>query len=90
MGLYRPCGFGLSVAYNNDFREQMERRSRDLERHDREGNLDFELSLITGWSPPVDESTGTKMAHTPESIYVHAFPAGAATHKSEGRSNGGE
>src|SRR6185436_9296880 len=46
MGLYRPCSFGLSIAYSNDFREQMERRSRDLERHDREGNFDFELSLL--------------------------------------------
>lgn len=39
------CFLGISVAYTNSFSDHLEHRSRDLERHYREGNLDFMLAL---------------------------------------------
>jgi len=36
---------GFSVTYSNDFSERLEHRSRDLERHYREANLDLQLAL---------------------------------------------
>ncbi|HET9769025.1 MAG TPA: hypothetical protein VFS60_19420 [Thermoanaerobaculia bacterium] len=36
---------GFSVAYSNGFSEHLENRSRELERHYREGNLDLQLAL---------------------------------------------
>jgi hypothetical protein len=40
------CIFGFSVTYSNSFSEQLERRSREIERHYREANNDFSLALI--------------------------------------------
>ena len=39
------CFLGISVAYTNNFSEHLEHRSRDLERHYREGNVDFMQAL---------------------------------------------
>ena len=39
------CFLGLSVTFSNSFSEHLERRSRELERHYREGNVDFMLAL---------------------------------------------
>lgn len=39
------CMLGFSVTYSNGFSEHLERRSRDLERHYREANLDVQLAL---------------------------------------------
>lgn len=46
MGFNTHCCFlGFSVTYSNTFSEQLERRSRELERHHREGNVDFMLGM---------------------------------------------
>ena len=39
------CFLGFSVTYSNSFSEHLERRSRELERHHREANVDFMLAL---------------------------------------------
>jgi hypothetical protein len=39
------CFLGFSVTYTNAFSEHLERRSRELERHHREANVDFMLAL---------------------------------------------
>ena len=39
------CMLGFSVTYSNVFSEHLEQRSRDLERHYREANLDVQLAL---------------------------------------------
>lgn len=39
------CMLGFSVSYSNAFSEHLEHRSRDLERHYREANLDVQLAL---------------------------------------------
>jgi hypothetical protein len=39
------CYLGFSVTYSNSFSEHLERRSRELERHHREANVDFMLAL---------------------------------------------
>jgi hypothetical protein len=39
------CFLGFSVTYSNSFSEHLERRSRELERHYREGHLDMQLGL---------------------------------------------
>lgn len=46
MGFNTHCCFlGFSVTYTNTFSEHLERRSRELERHNREGNVDFMLGM---------------------------------------------
>lgn len=43
---YGPrCMLGFSVAYSNGFSERLEQRSGEIERHQREANLDVQLAL---------------------------------------------
>ena len=39
------CFLGFSVTYSNTFSEHLERRSRELDRHHREANMDYMLAL---------------------------------------------